>query len=84
VTDREAILAEVVRLTGREIMQPDDILSTDLADRLGVTEVTARRDLNQLVKDGLATTACVYDPGRGRRVRVWRLNNAPRGGSPPE
>jgi len=73
VIDRDEILAEVVRLTGREIMRPDDILSTDLADWLGITEVTARRDLNRLVQDGRATTTFVYDPDRGRRVRVWRL-----------
>lgn len=71
--DRNEIIAEIIRLTGREVRQPGDIMAAELAETVGITEPTARRDLNLLVEQGKATTRRVYDPDRGQQVRVWRL-----------
>jgi predicted ArsR family transcriptional regulator len=75
VTDaeKETILDEIVRLADRAIVGPGDVQASDLARRMGITDVTARRDLNKLVDEGKATSRLAYDPASGRRVRVWRL-----------
>jgi len=71
--DKEAILAEFTKLLAREVVTDGDILAVDVARLSGITEVTARRDLNKLVNEGKATSRLAYDPASGRRVRVWRL-----------
>jgi len=71
--DKEAILAEFTKLLAREVVNDGDILAVDVARLSGITEVTARRDLNKLVDAGKATSRLAYDPASGRRVRVWRL-----------
>ena len=71
--EKESILDEIVRLGQRVFVEPSDVRASDLARRLGITEVMAKRDLNDLVKSGRASTRLAYDTEGGRQVRVWRL-----------
>ena len=70
MTDKAAILAEIVGLFGLEPVREGDVTVKDVAKATGVTIETAGRHMNMLVGEGAYTAHDALV--NGRRCKVFR------------
>jgi len=69
---RDKILQELDALASVPTRAVNDIGLHELADRWSVTPATVIGRMKKAVDQGLYETLLVYDPGSGRRLRVYR------------
>ena len=71
MTDKE-LLDEVIALTSRPVVRPDDITTKSYMRDTGVSHSTATRRLDELVDQGGLERDVAWDPELRRDVNVWR------------
>ena len=73
ITDDEMLDALSDMLQARPIRQPGWVDAVQLAARNGFDRSTVRVKMADLVRQGKAETAIVWDEQRRANVRVWRM-----------
>lgn len=70
-TERDRIIAEVSKYTGRPRLEPDEFTTAQYAERQGLTSKEARTFLNLQVEDGVLTKRIVVH--NSHRCYAYRL-----------
>jgi len=74
MVSREDILAEIVELTTKPVVGPEDVSLGECAEAMGVSRDSARRRMQEQVDQGLYATEVKLDTRTSKYVRCyWKL-----------
>ena len=77
MTDKAAVIAEIVELTAKPVIGPGDVTAHELADAMGIDPASVLRVMGRLVQAGQYATALKQHPITHHEHRVfWKVEGA--------